>query len=76
MIDNRQKDKLWNVLSDDGKYLRSMEGGAAHIAVLMDIRDELKKLNCLLSCSNFTGIPHTLKRIQTNTAKPRKSRKT
>lgn len=33
-------------------------------AVLMDIRDELQKLNALLHCHNFTGIPTTLRSIR------------
>lgn len=33
------------------------------IEVLMDIRDELKRLNSLLHCSNFVGIPRTLRTI-------------
>lgn len=45
------------------------------IAVLMDIREELRTLNRLLSCPNFTGIPATLRRISANTAKPKKKRK-
>jgi hypothetical protein len=34
-----------------------------HTALLMDIRDELKRLNILLHCSNFTGMPATLRTI-------------
>lgn len=43
-----------------------------HAAILMDIRAELRQINMLLNCPNTLGIPHTLKRIQHNTAKPRK----
>jgi hypothetical protein len=37
-----------------------------HVAleVLMDIRAELQKLNALLHCHNFTGIPTTLRSIR------------
>jgi len=35
----------------------------AQLAVLMDIRDELKALNKLLGCQNFLAIPHTLRSI-------------
>ena len=45
------------------------------IAVLFVIRDELKKLNALLHCHNFTGIPHTLTSIKKNTTKRRRKRK-
>jgi hypothetical protein len=44
------------------------------LAVLCAIRDELKQLNALLHCSNFTGIPATLRSIRKNTAKPRRKR--
>lgn len=36
-----------------------------HVAVevLMDIRQELRNMNCLLNCKNFTEIPTTLRSI-------------
>lgn len=57
------------------------------IAVLMDIRDELKRSNQLLTnissniatmaatlaCPNFIAIPTKLESIRRNTAKPRKT---
>ncbi len=39
------------------------------IAVMMDIRDELQKLNRLLECSNVSSMPRTLKRIDRRLAK-------
>lgn len=33
------------------------------IILLQEIRDELQRLNALLSCVNFTGLPKVLKRI-------------
>ena len=39
------------------------------IAVLMDIRRELRALNAILGCPNFTGIPHELRIIRKNTTK-------
>ena len=45
------------------------------IAVLMDIRDELQKLNSLLHCKNFIAIPNILREIQANTKKTRRRRK-
>lgn len=36
---------------------------AAQLTVLMDIRDELQRLNELLHCHNFTGLPAVLRRI-------------
>lgn len=69
MADSRKKDAGWSVLPDtDGRY----SFAAAHLAVLMDIRDELKSLNRLLHCSNFISIPDKLNAIRRNTAKPRK----
>lgn len=44
----------------------------AQLAVLMDIRDELKRMNAVIQCSNFIAVPSILRRISTNTAKPRK----
>lgn len=44
------------------------------IAVLCDIRRELKKLNRLLHCPNFTTTPTTLRLIQRNTTKRRKKK--
>ncbi len=45
----RFKDIDWNFKkSIDGKIM-PIDGGAAHLAVLMDIRDELKENNKLIS---------------------------
>ena len=57
----RKKNANWVVADKAGNSL-----GVEHaqIAVLMDIRDELQKLNNLLHCSNFVGIPATLKSIR------------
>lgn len=42
------------------------------IALLMDIREELQRLNGLLHCRNFINIPTTLRKIEKNTyRKPR-----
>lgn len=48
------------------------------IEVLMDMRQELREINRKLSaleCPNFISIPRTLKRISSNTAKPRPKKK-
>jgi len=44
------------------------------ITLLMEIRDELQKLNGLLRCTNFQSIPRTLREIRTYTGRirPRK----
>lgn len=49
--------------------------GKVQLALLMDIRDELQKLNKLLRCENFQAIPTTLSHIAVNTRKPRKKRR-
>lgn len=54
----------------DGKY----DFPAAQLAVLMDIRDELKRLNNVLQCPNFIAVPAKLDQIAKNTRKRRKPR--
>lgn len=39
------------------------------VAVLMDIRDELRKLNARLNCWEFTTMPAVLRRIDKRLAK-------
>ena len=46
----------------------------AQLALLMDLRNELRTLNRVVTCSNFLAIPTTLRQISRNTAKPRKRR--
>lgn len=72
MSDKRKKDVEWK-LSDNADG--TIPVSYAQIAVLMDLRDELKKLNRLLSCENFTSIPALLRMIRENTAKPKRKRK-
>lgn len=55
----RRKDVDWNLPEGSEFYWSHVQ-----IAVLMDIRDELKRLNSLLHCHNFTGIPHVLRGIR------------
>jgi hypothetical protein len=42
--------------------------------VLMDIRQLLREMNSVLQCSNTRMIPAYLKRISSNTAKPKKAK--
>jgi hypothetical protein len=67
MTNTRHKDAQWNCGVEP-----TVDG--AQLAVLMDIRDELKAINRVLGCSNFLMIPSNLDQIRKNTAKPRKSR--
>jgi hypothetical protein len=63
MSTDRLKDHNW-VFEKDGPNGISYE--SAQLAVLMDLRDELKKLNRLLHCPSFMEIPSTLRSIQRN----------
>jgi len=62
----------WSIHIDEGG---SSSYDGAQLAVLMDIRAELRKLNRLLHCDNFVGIPRVLRSIQRNTAKPKRRKK-
>ncbi len=69
MTGERLKNLQWTVTArPDGYYSHD----SVHTAILQDIRDELQKLNALLHCHNFTGIPHSLTQIVKNTKKKRK----
>lgn len=46
-VDRRMKDQNW-IVSDDGKSGISVEH--VHLAVLMDIRDELQAIRSLANC--------------------------
>lgn len=61
MADRRRANVNWLVTDEAGKIL-SVDH--ANLAVLMDIRDEFRRLNALLHCENFQRIPRTLKGIQ------------
>jgi hypothetical protein len=65
MTDRRHANKEWVVC--DGVTNVTFDG--AQLAVLMDIRDQLKILNNLLHCQNFIDIPWKLERVARNTAK-------
>lgn len=45
------------------------------VAVLMDIREELRTLNRLLGCRNFVEVPLILQRIDTNTRRKARAKK-
>jgi len=62
----RHKDGDWK-LPD-----RCADWTQVEVAILMDIRDELKQLNRLLRCPNFLAIPYTLNKIERNTRKPKR----
>lgn len=66
----RRKDVNWNIPEGTPTTNEAM------LAVMMDLRDELKKLNTLLHCWRFIEIPSTLKRIDRRMAKNMPIRKT
>lgn len=54
----------WSIrLNDDGTISEEQ----LQIVLLMDIREELRKLNQLLGCSNFTQLPQVLRTVRANT---------
>jgi hypothetical protein len=71
MPDRRRANRNWYVADEKGDLHGNMRDGVS-VAVLMDIRDELQKLNALLACPNFTSIPTILRTIRRNTAGLRK----
>lgn len=62
----------WKVTNDTGKVPTWDRVG---VAVLMDIRAELQKLNAVFACQNFLDVPQLLRDIKKNTQKPRRKRK-
>lgn len=69
-VERRYANRDWDVADSQGDVYTSMRNGKL-LAVAMDIRYELQRLNSLLYCENFTRIPTTLKMISRNTAKPK-----
>lgn len=70
-FDQRKKDVNWKPADEDGN---TPTWERANLAVMMDIRDELKDLNRILHCQNFLDIPQKLEAIRRNTDKPRKKK--
>ena len=72
-------DRDWDLVDASGR-IASWDHVA--IAVLMDIRRELKTLNGIIGCQNFIAIPNILReirnhadRVRLNTTKRRKRSK-
>ena len=73
-MDKRKANVDWVVTNSEGQVT---DWAQVQVAVLMDIRDELRKANVALAalrCPNFLDIPRKLDRIRVNTAKRRKKR--
>lgn len=60
--DLRHKNADWILPPSDAKG--NVTDSTVTNAVLMDIRDELRRLNALLHCPNFVSIPKKLDAIQ------------
>ena len=71
MADRRRKDVDWAVANEAGELWSNVRHGCM-LAVLMDIRDELKRISAVLNCSNCLDIPRKLERIARNTSKPKR----
>lgn len=74
-VNKRNANVVWDTRTDGNQYLPAEHYPYASLAVLMDIRDELQKLNTLLHCVNFTQIPATLRGLRRDIAKLRKAAK-
>lgn len=70
-VEKRFANRNWVVADDTGDIYNVTREGVV-LAVLMDIRDELQRLNALLHCTNFRQIPRTLSNIDRRLATPRK----
>lgn len=62
----------WSTLTDDKTHARSTDH--AQLAVLMDIREELRAISSRLDCHETLSIPRILRRISANTHKPKRRR--
>lgn len=71
--DQRHKDADWVFPTTDKGAIEEWQ--YVGIAVMMDVRDELKKLNALLHCHNTVAIPEILRGIKRNTANLPKAKK-
>ncbi len=61
----RFKNSDWNISESTSQPGSPTTMDGAILAVLMDVRDELQRLNSLLGCSNFTGLPKDIRAIAT-----------
>lgn len=75
MGDSRMKDHAWGIKDSADNVCWHIPAGGPILAVLMDIRDELKDLNRILHCQNFLEIPHTLRGIRKKLPAPKPRRK-
>jgi hypothetical protein len=70
-MSNSFPNRDWNLADEKGNITTWEKVG---IAVLLDIRQELRTLNGILKCPNFLAIPRKLEAIRRNTVKKRKAK--
>lgn len=74
-VDPRQANRTWTLVNAQDHWgISPVEYHGMSLALLMDLRDELQKLNRLLHCPNFQQIPARLAAIERHT-KARKYKK-
>lgn len=75
-VDKRRSGVEWQIYGEAGWNGCWTLGSyaAMQLAVLMDLRDELQRLNSLLHCANFTNMPRDLRAIKRELAPMRKQR--
>ena len=71
----RFKDINWDVTAATSDPQAAKDVHEATLAVLMDIRDELKILNRVFQCGNALAIPDLLRDIKKNTTKPKRRKR-
>lgn len=74
-VDRRRANVNWHLLTENGSQYAPDSYAMVQAALLMDIRAELEKLNALLHCQNFVGIPSTLRGIRRAMPVRRKAKK-
>jgi hypothetical protein len=72
MADTRHKNSRWELPADGTGRL---EWTHVQVALLMDIRDEMQRLNNIIGCTNFLAIPYHLEEIRKNTRRPRRRKR-
>jgi hypothetical protein len=69
MADHNQADSNWLNHVHHSSVNMSYTDAEASLAILMDIRGELRRICMVLECPNATDIPNILRRIDGNTKK-------
>lgn len=68
----RWKNAEWAIVSHDTNPTAVADVHQALLAVLMDIRGELRRMRGVLECHNTLRIPHILDRIEAYVREPEK----